>query len=328
LEGHLAQQELIEMPQDFRAKLMDSVPSQDSKLSGDPGSMDNYLDLFPGLSNHPSPGVSAAPVQNTSFAQDSGFDQPSVMKNGISIDSSLHSDERFIENQKVTTAPANLSTSRSYASQWFGWVAAAACLVIAAGVTFNPMNGVDPKELAALKEAAEQVSPLRQQIQKNREELSELREVSKQFDSVMKPDGDVAQDYAKRLYAEMSKDVGSENVVRVGWTDGNGKELPGDVVWDKTKHVGVMRLATLPGEISPVEDYQLWIFDDERRRRKDLVDRVGGAVFRLDRKETFILIQSPLKLLDVSKLAITIEPKGGVVQSKLEKLSAISKVGK
>lgn len=355
VEGHLAQQEAIELPEDFREKLTSAIPSQAVPPK------EEYQEFFP---SNP---------EAESYADSSRTRTPSKIETWAVADSRE-------ENELVTRSSLNQQepyvgrgfVGRGFVGQWLGWVAAAACLVIAAGVSLNQSNGVSTEELDQMKSAmkelqvvksefkrtqeelqttnkeftalenenkknllellvlrpkAEELEKANQLVEKNRMELIALRATAKELQSFKKPDGDVAQEYAKKLYAEMSKDVGSENVVRVGWKDGNGKELPGDVVWNKDKHFGVMRLATLPGDINPEENYQLWIFDPDRLKRGDLVDRVGGAVFRLERKETFILIQSPLKLLDVSQLAITIEPNGGVVQSKLEKISAISKVG-
>ena len=135
-----------------------------------------------------------------------------------------------------------------------------------------------------------------------------------------------ADDYAKQLYQTLDPLAGSQNVVRVGWKDAQGNELPGDLIWDKRKQVGVMRLVRLSVETDASEDYQLWIFDPERKKRGDKLERVGGPVFDLpnDDKETYIVVQSPLQLLDVGAFAITVEPKDGVVESKLEKIAAMS----
>lgn len=137
---------------------------------------------------------------------------------------------------------------------------------------------------------------------------------------------DAAMAYAKDLYLAMEPLAGSSNVVRVGWKDPDGNELPGDMIWDRQKQMGVMRLVKLPVDAGADEDYQLWIFDPARKERGDKVDRVGGPVFSLaeNATETFILVQSPLHLLDVGVFAITVEPAAGVVESKLEKIAALS----
>ena len=111
------------------------------------------------------------------------------------------------------------------------------------------------------------------------------------------------------------------DVVRLPWSatkDAAGAAASGDVVWSQSRQIGYMRFHGLdPNDPKRIE-YQLWIFDEERDDRYP----VDGGVFDVDRVTGDIIVPIHAKVV-VHKpklFAITVEPPGGVVVSKRERI--------
>lgn len=120
--------------------------------------------------------------------------------------------------------------------------------------------------------------------------------------------------------------LAAPNAVKADWTAGNVKEISqitGDVVWSDDKQTGYMRFRGLPKNDPTKEQYQLWIFEDPKLEPhpKD------GGVFDVNADgEVIIPINAKLLTRSPKVFAVTIEPPGGVVVSKREKIAALAKV--
>lgn len=91
----------------------------------------------------------------------------------------------------------------------------------------------------------------------------------------------------------------------------------GDVVWSDARQEGYMRFAGLPRNDPTAEQYQLWIFDEER----SLDTPIDGGVFDADANgELIVPIDAKLAVHRGFAFAITVEEPGGVVVSDRSRL--------
>lgn len=104
------------------------------------------------------------------------------------------------------------------------------------------------------------------------------------------------------------------NTVLVKWAP-NDMGVSGDVVWNADQQQGYLRFQGL-GVNSPTDfQYQLWIFDAQRKFYSDFT-AVDGGVFDVasSTEEMIIPIDAKLDVFDPELFAITTEPPGGVVK--------------
>lgn len=116
----------------------------------------------------------------------------------------------------------------------------------------------------------------------------------------------------------------AQDVVQVDWSPGTTpiKGVSGNVVWSDAQQSGFMLFDGLPPNDASKEQYQLWIFGKNRPEETP----VDGGVFDIVSKgKTIVPIDAKLPV-DAVVFAITIEPPGGVVVSKREKLPLIATV--
>ncbi|MBX3293443.1 MAG: anti-sigma factor [Acidobacteria bacterium] len=116
------------------------------------------------------------------------------------------------------------------------------------------------------------------------------------------------------------------NAVKAEWSAGNVKEIAqitGDVVWSDDKQTGYMRFRGLPVNDANKEQYQLWIFEDAKLEAHP---KDGGVFDVTADGEVIVPINAKLLTKSPKVFAITIEPPGGVVVSKREKIAALAKV--
>lgn len=101
-------------------------------------------------------------------------------------------------------------------------------------------------------------------------------------------------------------------------------KVSGDVVWNTDVQKGFMRFQGLPVNDPRVSVYQLWIFDGTRDDRFP----VDGGVFNVDTTtgEVLVPIDPKLYVNKPTLFAVTIEPPGGVVVSKRDKLILAARV--
>lgn len=116
------------------------------------------------------------------------------------------------------------------------------------------------------------------------------------------------------------------DVVALNWQPAGlpeGVNVTGDVVWSKTYQEGYMRFRNLAHNDSQRFTYQLWIFDATRDERYP----VDGGYFDVPagQNEVVIPIKAKLPVNQLALFALTIEPPGGVVVSKREKIVVVAK---
>jgi hypothetical protein len=178
-----------------------------------------------------------------------------------------------------------------------GWVAAAACLLLAIGPGFgrtgpalravvrqapSTSSAPGPAPLAASVEApAPPPSPSAQ-----REEL-----------------------------------LTATDALRVEWSttkDPAGRGASGDVVWSGSQQRGFMRFRGLAANDPSKSQYQLWIFDPSQDKKTP----IDGGVFDVDPAtgDVVVPIVAKLHVTGPTLFAVTVEKPGGVVVSKRKRI--------
>ena len=115
-------------------------------------------------------------------------------------------------------------------------------------------------------------------------------------------------------------------LTRLAWStssDSSAIGATGDVVWSTRAQRGVMRITGLQPNDRTRWQYQLWIFDKRRDQRYP----VDGGVFDIPAgaREVFVPINARVPVGEAVLFAITIEPPGGVVVSKRERIALLAK---
>ena len=126
------------------------------------------------------------------------------------------------------------------------------------------------------------------------------------------------------LRDKLRADEGSS---RAEWTptkDPLGKAATGEVVWNKDQQKGTMRFKGLAKNDPTRAQYQLWIFDKTRDEKYP----VDGGVFDVDSDtgEVIVPIRATLAVNAPVLFAVTLEKPGGVVVSKREHIVVTAKM--
>ena len=123
----------------------------------------------------------------------------------------------------------------------------------------------------------------------------------------------------------LTRDTASRTLVWTATADSSAKGASGDVVWSNRAQAGVMRIVGLEPNTTKRWQYQLWIFDRTRDDRYP----VDGGVFDVPAgaSEVLIPIDARLPVGDAVMFAVTVEPPGGVVVSKRERIVLLAKAG-
>jgi hypothetical protein len=211
----------------------------------------------------------------------------------------LQAADHFASAGKVSDlgAARNAAAERTRATQpsssrftaYAGWLAAAACLVLAvfswersppppvAVVMPSPVTVAPPPERPA-PTAAEQ----REALLANADSL--------------------------KISLGATKDPGAAG-------------MTGDVVWDPVTQRGFLHFAGLAANDPAVHQYQIWIFDAGRDKRYP----VDGGVFDVpaNANEVVIPIRATLMVRKPAAFAVTVEKPGGVVVSGREHVVAL-----
>jgi hypothetical protein len=196
----------------------------------------------------------------------------------------------FLATPKArATAPAvRFATSKGTASrvlQWSGWLAAAACLVIAA-----------TSWLRAPREVTKVVT------------------VNAPPPAVSAPKTPTVAEQREQLRRS------GKDVIEVGWTttkDPASRGATGNVVWSTSDQLGFMHFHGLAANDRSQSTYQLWIFDKER----DAKYPVDGGTFDVDSNgDVIVPITAKIRVNKPTLFAVTVEKPGGVVVSKRERI--------
>ena len=101
--------------------------------------------------------------------------------------------------------------------------------------------------------------------------------------------------------------------------------VTGDVVWDSATQRGFVHFKGLAANDPAVHQYQIWIFDAARDKRYP----VDGGVFDVpaNTSEVVIPIRAELMVHKPAAFAVTVEKPGGVVVSGREHVVALGAVG-
>ena len=121
--------------------------------------------------------------------------------------------------------------------------------------------------------------------------------------------------------------LAAEGSSRAEWSptkDPLGRAATGEVVWNNELQKGTMRFKGLAKNDSSRAQYQLWIFDKTRDDKYP----VDGGVFDVDDEtgDVVVPIRATLAVNSPTLFAVTLEKPGGVVVSKRERIVVTAKM--
>jgi Anti-sigma-K factor rskA len=175
----------------------------------------------------------------------------------------------------------------------YGWLAAAACLVLAAiGWLRAPVETAPPTAQVPPPPAV--VTPV--------EKPAALPTPAEERAALLAKAGSI------KITLGATKDPGSAG-------------MSGDVVWDPATQRGYMHFTGLAANDPSIHQYQIWIFDSTRDKRFP----VDGGVFDVPANavEVVIPIRATLMVRKPAAFAVTVEKPGGTVVSGREHIVAL-----
>jgi len=178
----------------------------------------------------------------------------------------------------------------------YGWLAAAACLLLAAiGWLRGPVETVPP---SAQVSPAAVVAPAEKPL--------------------------TPPTPAEQRDALLAK-AGSIKITLGGTKDSGSAGMSGDVVWDPATQRGYMHFTGLAANDPSIHQYQIWIFDSTRDKHFP----VDGGVFDVPANavEVVIPIRATLMVRKPAAFAVTVEKPGGTVVSGREHVVALGAAG-
>src|SRR5580704_7759621 len=195
-----------------------------------------------------------------------------------------------------TSAPGRANRFGGY-----GWLAAAACLVLA---IFGWQRSPTPlPPVAEVPPAPVSVPPV----------------------PVTVPPARPAPPTAAEERAALLAKTDSLKIPLGATKDPAAAGVTGDVVWDPATQRGFLHFAGLAPNDPAVHQYQIWIFDAGRDKRYP----VDGGVFDVPANagEVVIPIRASLMVRKPAAFAVTLEKPGGVVVSGREHVVALGQTG-
>ncbi|HEY6618503.1 MAG TPA: anti-sigma factor [Steroidobacteraceae bacterium] len=196
---------------------------------------------------------------------------------------------------RPSPAPARASRFGNY-----GWLAAAACLVLAIfGWERSP-----PPSVAVVTPAPVTVPPPEK--------------------PAPPPEKPVPPTAAEERAALLAK-TDSLKIPLGASKDPAAAGVTGDVVWDPATQRGFLHFAGLGANDPAMHQYQIWIFDAGRDKRYP----VDGGVFDVpaNASDVIIPIRASLMVRKPAAFAVTLEKPGGVVVSGREHVIALGQAG-
>jgi hypothetical protein len=216
--------------------------------------------------------------------------------------------EHFASVDKVADIAAARSSKADQARAWatptpranrygsYGWLAAAACLVLAIfGWERSPSPPVIP--------------------------VAEVPTPSAEIPAPAVPPAPPTP--AEERAALLAKSD-SLKIPLAATKDPAAAGMSGDVVWDPVTQHGFLHFAGLAANDPAVHQYQIWIFDAGRDKRYP----VDGGVFDVpaNAAEVVIPIRATLMVRKPAAFAVTVEKPGGVVVSGREHVVALGAI--
>jgi hypothetical protein len=222
------------------------------------------------------------------------------MPNGVKNDLKRFAKEWAATNLSDQTRFAPALPARAPAQEpralpfvaYAGWLAAAACLALAA-VVWMPIG-------ASVRQGGPVVVDdgwLRAEPGMTQSELARVRSelIVRQGDTVL---------------ASWTPMETPDPTVSVG--------AAGDLIWSTEEQCGVMRIVGLKANDPSAEQYQLWIFDEDQKHPID------GGVFDIPESgEVFLPVDAKLWVNKPTMFAITVEKPGGVVVSDRSRIALL-----
>jgi Anti-sigma-K factor rskA len=197
--------------------------------------------------------------------------------------------------EKARASATSERRSNRYGS--YGWLAAAACLVLAIfGWERSPAPPVVP-----------------------------VAEVPTPPPVIAQPLPQPAPPTAAEERAALLAKSDSLKIPLAATKDPAAAGMSGDVVWDPVTQRGFLHFAGLAANDPAVHQYQIWIFDAGRDKRYP----VDGGVFDVpaNAAEVMIPIRATLMVRKPAAFAVTVEKPGGVVVSGREHVVALGAIG-
>jgi hypothetical protein len=197
------------------------------------------------------------------------------------------------DQARASAAP----TPRANRSGSYGWLAAAACLVLAIfGWERSPSPPVNP-----------------------------VAEVPTPSPEIAAPTVPPAPPTAAEERAALLAKPDSLKIPLAATKDPAAAGMSGDVVWDPVTQRGFLHFAGLAANDPAVHQYQIWIFDAGRDKRYP----VDCGVFDVpaNAAEVVIPIRATLMVRKPAAFAVTVEKPGGVVVSGREHVVALGAIG-
>jgi hypothetical protein len=118
------------------------------------------------------------------------------------------------------------------------------------------------------------------------------------------------------------------DLVKLPWTSVHDADASGEVLWSDEKQEGYMVFEGLDINDPNIEQYQLWIFDTDRKQKYP----VDGGVFDIkqadirDNVKVVIPIHPHIPVDRAVQFAVTVERHGGVTVSEREKIPVLATV--
>ena len=197
------------------------------------------------------------------------------------------------------TASGRAERRASPSGNW-GWVAAAACLLLAIfGWTRSPPVAVAPMPTV-------QLSP---------------PSVAAPIEAPAAPAPPTPAEERAALLARAD----TLKVTLGATKDRSAVGVTGDAVWDPKSQRGFLHFVGLTGNDPAVRQYQIWLFDGQRDKRYP----VDGGVFDVPAgaSEVVIPIRAMLPIRQIAAFAVTVEQPGGAVVSSRAHVVALGAAG-
>ncbi len=180
--------------------------------------------------------------------------------------------------------------------EMLGWLAAAACLILAAFAWYSkPAASGGP-------DVANQTGSNQTGANQNGANQTPLIAEKSAIDF---------EDFkidASRIF-EVAMDPGN---------DETGKDASATVYWDEETKRGFVKVAGLNVNDPAVEQYQLWVID----KKRGVADRPNAGVFDIaESGEAIFEFRSELKVFEAQGFAVTVEKPGGVAVSDLSRIA-------
>jgi hypothetical protein len=199
----------------------------------------------------------------------------------------------------AAVAPENAPAPRPARSGTYGWLAAAACLLLA---VFGWMRSPAPIELPPVAVLAPPA-------------------VAPPMEPPPSPPPLTPAEERSALLANAN----SIKVSLGATKDPAAKGVSGDAVWDPVTQKGFLHFVGLASNDPSVSQYQIWIFDAGRDKRYP----IDGGVFDVpaNADEVVIPINANLNVSKAAAFAVTVEKPGGVVVSLRQHVVALGAAG-